>query len=162
MPLTPDELLARFDSLGIKHSTVSHPPVFTVEEAKRLRGTLPGAHVKNLFLRDKKKAMWLLTALEDARIDLRALEAVLGSARLSFGSADRLMEFLGVLPGAVTPLAAVNDTGLQVKVVLHRALLDTAPVNCHPLTNDRTTALAPGDLIAFLRSTGHDPQLIDL
>lgn len=162
MPLTPDELLARLDSLGIAHSTVSHPPVFTVEEAKRLRGTLPGSHVKNLFLRDKKKAMWLLTALEDAQIDLRSLEAKLGSSRLSFGSADRLMEFLGVIPGAVTPFAAVNDAGGQVSVVLQRTLLDIAPINCHPLTNDRTTALAPGDLVAFLRSTGHDPRLIDL
>src|ERR1700731_4176768 len=97
-PTTPEQLLARLAELGIACRTVSHPPVFTVEEAKALRGELPGGHVKNLFLRDKKGAMWLVVAEEDRCIDLKALGEKIGAGRVSFGSADRLMQYLGVLP----------------------------------------------------------------
>ncbi len=110
MPVSPDELFAYLDSLGIAHKTVSHPPVFTVEEARALRGQVAGGHTKNLFLRDKKGALFLVVALEDAAIELKSLHRLLGaSGRFSFGSAELLRETLGVEPGAVTPFAAVND-----------------------------------------------------
>ncbi len=161
-PATPQSLLAYLDALGIAHRSVSHPPLFTVEESKALRGPLPGAHIKNLFLRDKKEKMWLLTALESRPLDLKKLAGGLGANRLSFGSAERLARHLGVQPGAVTPLAAINDRGRQVQVVLDADIARHVLVNCHPLVNTRTTALSPDDLLRFLRATGHEPQLLDL
>ena len=161
-PTSPDELLARLLELGLSSRTVSHPPVFTVEQAKALRGELPGGHVKNLFLRNKKGAMWLVVAEEDRQIDLKALGERIGAGRVSFGSPDRLMQYLGVLPGSVTPFGVINDTACEVQVVLDKALLDHDPVNVHPLTNDRTTAISPKDLLTFLDATGHKPQIMDL
>ena len=160
-PATPADLFARLETLGIEANTVEHPPVFTVEEAKALRGELPGAHIKNLFLRNKKGAMWLVTCLEDREIDLKRLAGVLGAGRFSFGSAQRLMRFLGVAPGAVSPFAVINDSGRSVQAVLDTALLDRGPVNGHPLVNTMTTAIAPQDLVRFFEAEGHAPQLLD-
>jgi Ala-tRNA(Pro) deacylase len=161
-PLTAEELFGRLARLAIKTATVAHPPVFTVEEAKRLRGTLPGGHCKSLFLRNKKGAMWLVATLEDRAIDLKTLGERLGAGRVSFGSPDRLLRHLGVIPGAVTPFAVVNDREGLVKVALDREMLRQNPLNFHPLRNDRTTAIAPGDLVRFLESEGHAPQILDL
>jgi Ala-tRNA(Pro) deacylase len=162
LPTSPEMLLARLESLGIGSRTVDHPPVFTVEQAKALRGELPGHHIKNLFLRNKKGAMWLVVCLEDRQIDLKALAMALEAGRFSFGSAERLMTHLGVEPGSVTPFAAINDTDLRVQVVLDTAVATGGPVNCHPLVNHRTTAIAATDLIRFLESTGHPPRLLDM
>ena len=118
MPVTPDQLFAALDSLGIAHATVKHPRVFTVEEARTLRGALAGGHTKNLFLRDKKHALYLVVAEEDAEIDLKGLHRRLGATgRLSFGSPDLLAEVWGVIPGAVTPFGAINDKEARVTVV---------------------------------------------
>jgi len=162
VPLTPDQLFARLDELRIAHKTYTHPPVFTVEEAKALRGELPGGHVKNLFPRKQKGARWRILAEEDRPIDLKALGEKIGAGRVSFGSADRLMQYLGVLPGSVTPFGVINDSGHEVQVVLDRALLAHDPINVHPLTNDRTTAISPKDLLIFLEACGHKPQILDL
>ena len=125
MPKTPDQLFAILDSLGIKHSTVKHPPLFTVEQSRALRGQIPGGHTKNLFLRDKKYDIYLVVALEDADIDLKGLHRRLGaSGRFSFGSADLLREVLGVEPGAVTPFGAINDTESRVTIILDAAMPD--------------------------------------
>jgi Ala-tRNA(Pro) deacylase len=159
--LDPQQLFARLDRLGIAHRTVEHPPVFTVEEAKALRGNLPGHHIKNLFLRNKKEEMWLVVALEDRAIDLKRLGDVLGAGRLSFGSADRLKRYLGVEPGSVTPLALVNDETHAVRLVLDRGVASDGPVNAHPLVNTMTTALAPADLLRFFEATGHTPRWLD-
>jgi len=161
LPTSPEQVLARLEALGIASRTFRHAPVFTVEEAKALRGELAGAHIKNLFLRNKKGAMWLVTCLEDRPIDLKALAAALGAGRFSFGSAERLMAHLGVQPGSVTPLAVVNDRAGRVAVVLDKALLDFDEVNCHPLVNDMTTTLSSADLVAFLEAEGHAPRLLD-
>jgi Ala-tRNA(Pro) deacylase len=161
-PTTPEQLFARLAALGIPCRTVSHPPVFTVEEAKALRGELPGGHVKNLFLRDKKGAMWLVVAEEDRRIDLKALAARIGAGKVSFASAERLMAHLGVVPGAVTPFGLINDRGHEVRVVIDAGLLAHDPVNVHPLTNDRTTAISPRDLLRFIEACGHQAQVMDL
>ena len=160
--LTPQQLFDRLAELGIPHHTVDHAPVFTVEEAKVHRGVLPGHHIKNLFLRNKKEQMWLVVALEDRAIDLKQLGERLGAGRLSFGSPDRLRKYLGVEPGSVTPLSLINDTGHEVRLVLDQGLRDGGPVNAHPLTNTMTSALSLADLLRFFQATGHEPSWLDL
>lgn len=161
MAKTPDELFAALDALGIAHKTIKHPPVFTVEQASRLRGEVPGGHTKNLFLRDKKNALYIVVALEDAAIDLKGLHRLLGaSGRFSFGSADLLREVWGVVPGAVTPFGAINDTAGRVTVVLDATLMEHAVINAHPLVNTMTTSIAREDLVQFLESTGHPPLIV--
>jgi Ala-tRNA(Pro) deacylase len=155
-------LFNRLGELGIKTVTVSHPPVFTVDEAKRLRGSLPGGHCKSLFLRNKKGEMWLVVTLEDRVLDLKILGERIGAGRLSFGSAERLMQYLGVIPGAVTPFAILNDRERLVQVVLDAEMMRHTPLNYHPLRNDRTTAIAPDDLVRFLEAEGHPPRVVDL
>ncbi|HML09535.1 MAG TPA: prolyl-tRNA synthetase associated domain-containing protein [Stellaceae bacterium] len=162
MPFTPDQLFAAFDRLGIAHKTYTHPPVFTVEEAKSLRGVLPGGHCKSLFLKDKKAGLWLVVALEECRVDLKALADRLSAPRFSFGAAELLYGVLGVRPGSVTPFAAINDSDRRVTVVLQRAMLAHDPLNYHPLENDRTTAVTPGDLVRFLEACGHSPLVADI
>ena len=159
--LSPQQLFAHLEQLGIAQRTVEHPPVFTVEEAKALRGDLPGHHIKNLFLRNKKEEMWLVVALEDRAIDLKRLGEVLGAGRLSFGSALRLKRHLGVEPGSVTPLALINDESRSVQLALDRGLVDGAPFNVHPLVNTMTTAMAAADLLRFFEATGHEPRWLD-
>ena len=162
LPTSPEALLARLAELGIEARTFTHPPVHTVDEAKALRGEIAGAHIKNLFLRNKKGAMWLVTCLEDREIDLKALGRALGAGRFSFGSAKRLMTYLGVEPGAVTPFGVINDTEGKVRMVLDKALLDCDPINAHPLVNDMTVAVSPAGLLRFLEAAGHPPQVLDL
>lgn len=159
---TPDQLLALLEQLGIESTTRHHEPVFTVDEAKRVRGGLPGTHCKNLFLKDKKGRMWLVVLPEDFPLDLLHLGQRLESGRLSFASERRLRDHLGVIPGAVTPLAVVNDAQGAVRVVIERSVLEHDPINCHPLDNSMTTALASADLLRFLESTGHPAEVIDL
>jgi Ala-tRNA(Pro) deacylase len=160
MSKSPDQLFAALDSLGIKHSTVKHPPLFTVEQSRSLRGQIPGGHTKNLFLRDKKYAIYLVVALEDADIDLKGLHRRLkADGRFSFGSADLLREVLGVEPGAVTPFGAINDTEGRVTVVLDSAMMEREKLNYHPLVNTMTTSINRDDLVRFLESTGHIPRI---
>ena len=161
MPATPADLFAFLDRLGIAHATVTHPALFTVEESRALRGTIAGGHTKNLFLKDKKDALFLVTALEDAVIELKSLHRLLdASGRFSFGSADLLRATLGVEPGAVTPFAAINDNGGRVRVVLDAAMMRHETLNCHPLVNTMTTSIARADLIRFLDATGHSPRIV--
>ncbi|AXK82470.1 prolyl-tRNA synthetase associated domain-containing protein [Pseudolabrys taiwanensis] len=160
MPKTPADLFAALDSLAITHTTVKHPPLFTVEEARSLRGSVPGGHTKNLFLRDKKSSLYLVVALEDALIDLKGLHRLLvATGRFSFGSADLLREVWGVAPGSVTPFGAINDTEGRVTVVLDAAMMEHELLNYHPLDNTMTTTIGRADLIKFLRSTGHEPRI---
>lgn len=163
MPATPQDLFARFDHLAIAYTTHTHPPLFTVEDSKRLRGELPGGHCKNLFLRDKKRNLFLLVTLEDRRIDLKSLRDKLGAAgNLSFCSPDLLMEVLGVPAGAVTPFALINDKDRRVTVFLDKMMLTYDPLNYHPLSNELTTAIKPADLLRFIESCGQVPKMIDL
>jgi Ala-tRNA(Pro) deacylase len=159
--LSPQLLFARLDELGLAHRTVEHAPVFTVEQAKEHRGVLPGHHIKNLFLRNKKETMWLVVALEDRAIDLKRLGEALGAGRLSFGSPERLRRHLGVEPGSVTPFSVINDPDHQVMLVLDRGLVEGGPVNAHPLVNTMTTAISFADLGRFFEATGHRPQWLD-
>lgn len=158
---TPVDLFTFLDRLGISHPTVTHPPLFTVGESQALRGKIPGGHTKNLFLTDKKGALYLVVALEDARIALNSLHRTLrASGRLSFGSAEKMREMLGVTPGSVTPFAVINDTDGHITVILDREMMQHDVLNYHPLTNTMTTTIGRDDLLKFLRATGHEPHIV--
>jgi Ala-tRNA(Pro) deacylase len=160
MPATPEELFAALIRLGIAHTTVTHPPLFTVEQSQALRGRVPGGHTKNLFLRDKKQALYLVVAEENAEIDLKGLHRLLGAnGRFSFGASDLLREVWGVEPGSVTPFGAANDTQGRVSVVLDAAMMEYDTLNYHPLINTMTTSIARDDLVKFLEATGHIPRI---
>jgi Ala-tRNA(Pro) deacylase len=160
MPATPDDLFAFLDRLGIAYATVRHAPLFTVEESRALRGQIAGGHTKNLFLKDKRGALYLVVAPEDAAIELKSLHRALGaSGRFSFGAAELMRETLGVEPGSVTPFAALNDTAGQVTVVLDAAMMAQATLNFHPLVNTMTTSIGRDDLVRFLAATGHRPRI---
>ena len=155
-------LLRRLDQLGIAHTTYEHPPVYTVEEAERHTGHLPGGHCKNLFLKGRKGGLWLLICLNQRRIDINRLAKVLGGARLSFGKAELLEEVLGVAPGGVTPFALINDRDRRVQPLLDQAMLNCARLNYHPLTNAATTTIAAADLPRFIEACGHESRILDL
>lgn len=160
MPVTREELFKRFKSLGIETRTLDHAPVFTVEEAKHVHDDMPGGHCKNLFCKDEKGVLWLIVALEDAIINLKAAPAKIGSKRLTFGKPELLMEVLGLEPGSVTPFGLINDTTNRTNVILDEAMMRETPLNYHPLKNDATTAITPDDLIAFIKSCGHAPRVV--
>jgi Ala-tRNA(Pro) deacylase len=160
MPATRVDLFARFDRLGIKTETHEHAPVFTVEEARALRGAIPGGHCKNLFLRDERGTIWLIVCLEEARIDLKAAPAKIGSKRLTFGKPDLLMEVLGVEPGSVTPFGLINDNAVRTNVILDKPMMDEELLNYHPLRNDATTTIRAADLLTFIRSCSHEPRIV--
>ena len=163
MPASPEDLLALLDRLGVACETVDHPPLHTVEESRALRGQIPGGHSKNLFVKDKKSRLFLLTLGEDTEIDLKRVHEKIGAnGRVSFGSGELLQEVWGVLPGAVTPFGAINDAAGRVTVVLDSELLAHDRVNFHPLVNTRTTGLTPEGLKTFLRATGHEPLVVPL
>lgn len=163
---SPDEreaaLYGRLRHLGIAWTTYAHAPVFTVEEAAALYDSQPGGHTKNLFLKDKKGGLWLVTLRDHLKLDLNALSRTLGAPRFSFGPAELLIATLGIEPGSVTPFAIMNDIASKVTLVLDRDMLTLAPLNFHPLRNDRTTAVAPEDLLRFVRATGHEPVIAEM
>lgn len=155
------ELYALFDRHGIAYVHNTHPPLHTVEESRALRGDLPGAHVKNMFLKDKKDRLWLVTCLEHRRIRIRDLEKQVGAAKASFGKPELLWDALGIRPGAVTPFGLLNDTGRRVQPILDQQMLDIDPINAHPLHNEATTTLGTADFRRFFEITGHGPLIID-
>ena len=160
-PHSRAELSAFLDACGIAHRTVEHAPVFRVEDGREIKAKLPGGHTKNLFLKDARGRLWLVSALPDAAGALNRLPALIGSARLSFGSPERLWEALGVRPGSVTALALLNDPEHAVTFVADAALTAADPVNFHPLSNDATTALSRDGFRAFLRALGREPVVVD-
>jgi len=160
MPASRADLLAFLDRLGIATVTFDHPPLFTVEQSRALRGAIPGGHTKNLFLKDKKDAVFLVVAEEDAEIDMKRLHDRIGSARLSFGRPELLADLLGVIPGAVTPFGVINDTTGRVAVILDEPLMRHERLNFHPLDNSATTTIGRNDLLTFLKATGHQPRTL--
>ena len=161
MPKTPAELFAFLEKLGIEVTSVSHPPLFTVADSQTLRGDIPGGHTKNLFLKDKKDNFFLVTVDEEAEVDLKQIHHLIGaSSRVSFGKPEALMEYLGVIPGAVTAFGLINDERGLVKFVLDSTLMEHATINAHPLTNEATTSIAAADLLQFARATGHEPAIL--
>ncbi|ODT32292.1 MAG: DNA-binding protein [Kaistia sp. SCN 65-12] len=161
MPVTETDLFAFLANLGIAVTTRRHPPLFTVADSQALRGEIAGAHTKNLFLKDKKDRFFLVTVDEEAVVDLKQIHHLIGaSSRVSFGKPEMLMQLLGVVPGAVTVFGLINDTDQRVTLVLDAALMENPILNAHPLTNEATTSIAAGDLIAFVRATGHEPAIL--
>jgi Ala-tRNA(Pro) deacylase len=160
VPATRADLFARLAELGIETQTLDHEAVFTVEQSSRLERDLPGGHTKNLFLKDKKAALFLVVALGSARIDLKTLHKRLGSDRLSFGKPELLMEVLGVAPGSVTPFALINDKARRVTVILDQDMMRHERLNYHPLENTATTNIAREDFLRFIRACGHEPRVM--
>ena len=156
-------LLAKLDAMGFATTTQEHPAVATVEEARASGHELPGAHTKNLFVKDKKGRVFLVTVPASARVDLKRLHEAIGArGRLSFGRPDQLWALLGVRPGSVTLFGTANDTGGAVTVVIDGEIARAETVCAHPLENTATTAIARDDLMAFLREVGHEPVVVDV
>ena len=162
IPTKPKDLFKVLELLEIPYDLHRHEPIFTVEEGLHLKAKIPGTHCRNLFLKDKKEKMFLITAANETKIDLKALPEQLDCARLSFASKERLMEHLGIYPGAVTPFAAINDTGHNVTIILDQTMMDAEIMCVHPLDNAMTICLNPTDLLKFFTYTGHNPQILHL
>jgi Ala-tRNA(Pro) deacylase len=164
MPSTRADLFARLDALGIAHRTVEHPPIFTVEEGRNLKASMPGGHSKNLFLKDKKDRLFLAVCHCDTAVDLVGYGKVAGAkGRLSFGRPDLMTATLGVIPGAVTPFALLNDSARALaEVAVDEALMRWDAVWFHPLENTASTAISPAGLLAFIRACGFAPRLLNL
>lgn len=162
-PVDRTALLAFLEQQGIRTTTHEHPPLFTVEDSRKLRGQIDGGHTKNLFLKDKKGNYFLLTAEESTVINLKTLHKLLGGAsRFSFGKPDALMQHLGVIPGAVTAFGIINDTDGAVTFAMDKKLMEYDILNCHPLVNDATTQIARDDLLRFAEMCDHAPMIVDL
>ena len=158
---TPEDLYDFLDKLGISHTTKTHAPVFTVAESVNLRDEIPGGHTKNLFVKDKKDRYFVLTVEENATVDLKTVHKIIGaSSRVSFGRPEKMMEYLGVVPGSVTVFGAINDKGGNVTFVLDEDLMQHEVINGHPLSNDATTSVGRNDLIRFLEAPGHTPLVL--
>jgi Ala-tRNA(Pro) deacylase len=161
MTKTPEQLFAYFDELNIEHTTITHPPIFTVEEGRKWHDKIPGMHGKNLFLKDKKDKIWLVSMPADKRADLNALEKRIGSARLSFGKPELLLEILGLTPGSVTPFGLINDFQKRVTPVLDEDVLKSEHVNFHPLHNAASTVVRSTDLVKFMQGLGYQPIIVN-
>jgi Ala-tRNA(Pro) deacylase len=159
MPANRQNLFARLAELGIETHTVEHEALFTVAESSKLERELPGAHTKNLFLKDEDGDLFLVVAQTTTRVDLKVLARTLGAGRFSFGKPELLMEALGVPPGSVTAFAVINDGARRVRLVIDAELMRHDSINCHPLENTATTNIARDDLLRFIRSCGHEPRI---
>jgi Ala-tRNA(Pro) deacylase len=160
MPVSRQDLFNFLEKLGIATTTHDHPAVFTVEEAQKVQGDIPGGHCKNLFCKDEKGVLWLIVALGDSRINLKTAPDKIGSRRLSFGKPELLMDVLGLEPGSVTPFGLINDLVHRVNVILDETMMQHDILNYHPLRNDATTSISSADLIKFIRGTGHEPRVV--
>lgn len=160
MSATSEQLFTLLDSLGIAHSTVSHPPFFTVEDGRPWHHLIPGLHCKNLFIKDRKGGIWQVVLPAEKRADLGALEKLLGAPRFSFARPELLEAVLQLSPGSVTPFGLINDTARRVRVVLDEHMLQSEWVNFHPLRNDASTTIRSEDLVKFIRALGYTPAIV--
>jgi len=162
LPTSPEELLKKLQELEIQYEYHEHEAVFTVEESSKINDAIPGTHCRNLYLRDKKKKNFLIVAANGTEVDMKRLQESLGCGRLSFGSADRLWQYLGIRPGSVCPFTVINDKEHQVQIVLDASMMKSDIVNYHPLDNRLTIGISPANLLKFLEYTGHEPLVLDL
>jgi Ala-tRNA(Pro) deacylase len=162
LPTTPYDLMNKLHKGGIKFTFYSHEPVFTVAESARVDSLIMGTHTRNLFLKDKKDRMFLVTLRHDTLIDLKKLEKVIGSGRLSFASPERLWTYLGVRAGSVTPFAIINDHDHAVTPIWEKGMMDQEIINFHPLLNEMTIGLTPADLLKFANMIERDIKILDL
>ena len=156
-------ILAKLKELSLDAATYSHPLAFTVEEQAVHVGGIPGTLTKNLFLRDKKYGLFLVTTRASCDVNMKTLGAhlKLSGSNLRFGDEDILSEKLGVIRGAVSPFALLNDKNNEVKFCIDQSLLNEEIINIHPLRNDRTTSISPANLLKFLDNIDHKPTVID-
>ena len=162
LPTSPESLYKLLEDLKIEFKVFEHPPLFTVNDAKKYRENMRGFHTKNLFLRDKKKRSYLVIAHEDRVIDLTLLTDRIRSSRLSFGSKERLFEELGVFPGAVTPLSVINNTKKDINIFLDSEMSGQETIFCHPLVNDRTISLSYNSLLIYFDYLGLSFETVSL
>ena len=162
LPTQPQDLLDLLQSIDIEYELHEHEAVFTVEESSKINAEIPGTHCRNLYLRDKKKKNFLVVAANETDVDLKTLQDKLESGRFSFGSADRLWQYLGIRPGSVCPFTVINDKDHAVQIVLDGFMMKQERVNYHPLDNRMTIGISPDDLLKFLKHTGHEPIILDL
>lgn len=162
LPTSPEDLLSVLTDLDIPFQIYNHQPMFTVEDGLEVEKNIPGTHCRNLFLRDKKKKMALVVAANETKIDMKKLAPLIDMGRLSFGSADRLWQYLGIRPGSVCPFCIANDTAKDVRLILDQYMMDQPLVNYHPLDNARTIGLTPQDLIRFIDHYKHPYSIVDL
>ena len=155
-----DDLLRLLSDLGIGHITTDHAAQFHVGDNPEI-DRLSGAHTKNLFLKDAKGRLWLVSAEQSTVVDLKALPKTIGSARLSFCSPELMAETIGVSPGSVTAFALINDTARRVSFVVDKALWEAEEVNFHPLTNTATTRVSQAGMRTFLAAIGVAPTVVD-
>ncbi len=158
---TKHDLLHQLKKMGIATKMYEHEPLFTVEQADKWEASIPGGHIKNLFLKDDRGKFWLLVADAHAKIELKKVAQLIKAPKLRFADANLLMEYLGVLPGSVTPFALINDTHHAVQVILDSDLLTYDVINAHPLQNDATISINQNDFKKFLEYTGHNPIVIN-
>mgnify|MGYP000247626311 CR=1 FL=1 len=168
MTATENDLYNLFNELNINTQTFRHPPLFTVDESRKLRGEITGCHCKSLFLKDKKSNFILLVMAEDQPLDMKALFKSktlnidgLNIGRLSFASADRMIEMLGVKPGSVTPFSLINVKNKDLIVALDKTMLENEYLNYHPLHNEATTTIHKDDLLKFIEYFGFKPIIVD-
>ena len=162
MSASEKDLLGHLSKLEISVTTIEHAPMFTVEDGKEVLKNIPGGHCKTLFLKDKKKNLWLVVMLGDTRVDMKTLQKQIGAARLSFAKPTLMFQVLGVKPGSVTPFALINETAKHVKIVLENKMMDKQLLNYHPLRNDATTSIRSSDLLKFIYAMGHEPMFVDI
>ncbi len=162
LPTSAQDLFKILQGIDIKYECHTHEATFTVEQSDKLKADIPGVHCRNLYLRDKKKKNFLIVAANETEIDMKTLQEKLDCGRLSFGSGDRLWEFLGIRQGSVCPFTVVNDPDHHVQVVLDAAMMRGDIVNYHPMDNTMTISITPQDLLKFLGHTGHTPITLDL
>ena len=162
LPTTPEDLFEMLEDLGIEYSLHHHEPMFTVADGEEIEKNIPGTHCRNLFLRDKKKNMALIVAANETSLDMKKLAPIIDMGRLSFGSKDRLWQYLGIRQGSVCPFTIVNDIGREVMLILDAYMMDQDIVNYHPLDNAMTIGLKPADLIEFIEAQGHPYKIVDL
>jgi len=163
--ISPEVLIKQFKAWGIETKTFEHEPVFTVNEGEEVKKRIPGAHTKNLFLKAKKKEDYILvTMMGEDRLDLKAFTKSLGysSGSLSFASDERLMEYLRLEPGHVTPFGLIYPSSKGIRVVLDKDMMEHAVLNFHPLKNDKTTSISREDLLKFIEKTGHKAEIMEL
>lgn len=160
-PATPEDVFNALDQLSITHRSISHAPMRTVADSMAMRDGVPGGYSKNLFLRNRKGKMVVVTLLEHRTVDLKAFGQKLGIGKPSFASEQRMMSYLGVIPGAVTPLAVINDKTKAVTAVLDKALLQQDPLHFHPCDNSMTTTLAADDLLKYMTHFHQTPVVMD-
>jgi Ala-tRNA(Pro) deacylase len=159
-PHTPDDVVRVLNDLGLAHTLYHHDAVFTVAEAEKVERDIPGVHCRNLFVRDDKETMFLVSLRNRTQVDLKKLSAALSCRRLSFGSPERLYKYLGVRPGSVCAFAVMNDRDHQVQLILEAEMMDAPLISFHPLINTMTVTLAPADLVRFARHFGHSPRIL--